>query len=69
MTDDEVRHVLNSLPKPFCEIKTGYNVPRLQNTPENHDLVRWLDSRNIVSSWSVSEFFTDTIKVNLYRRR
>lgn len=69
MTDDEVRHILNSLPKPFCEIKIGYNVPRLQNTPENQDLVRWLDSRNIISSWSVSEFFTDTIKVNLYRRR
>lgn len=69
MTDDEVHHVLNNLPKPFSEIKTGYHVPRLQNTPENQDLVRWLDSRKIISSWSVSEFFTDTIKVNLYRRR
>nr|WP_234240092.1 ATP-binding protein [Halomonas desiderata] len=69
MTDDEVHHVLNALPKPFSEIKTGYHVPRLQNTPENQDLVKWLDSRKIISSWSVSELFTDTIKVNLYRRR
>ncbi|MDW7747255.1 ATP-binding protein [Halomonas sp.] len=69
MTDDEVHHVLSNLPEPFSEIKTGYHVPRLQNTPENQDFVRWLKSRKIISSWSVSEFLTDTIKVNLYRRR
>ncbi|ABA89665.1 hypothetical protein Pcar_2426 [Syntrophotalea carbinolica DSM 2380] len=68
MTDDEVRHVLDNLPKPFSEIKTGYNTPKLKNTPENQDLVRWLDARNIISSWSESRFFTDDIKVNLYRR-
>lgn len=67
MTDDEVHHVLANLPRPFSEIKTGYNWPRLQNTPENEDLVRWLDSRNIISSWSESSFFTDEIRVNLYR--
>lgn len=68
MTDDEVRDVLANLPKPFSEIKTGYTTPRLENTPENKDLVRWLDSRNIISSWSEGSFFTDDIKVNLYRR-
>ncbi len=67
MTDDEVHHVLDNLPKPFSEIKIGYNTPSLQNTPENQDLVRWLDSRNIISSWSDSSFFTDKIRVNLYR--
>lgn len=69
MTGDEVYHVLNNLPKPFSEIKTGYHVPRLQNTPDNQELVKWLESRKIISSWSVGEFLTDTIKVNLYRRR
>lgn len=68
MTDDAVRDVLANLPKPFSEIKTGYTTPRLKNTPENQDLVRWLDSRNIISSWRESGFFTDDIKVNLYRR-
>lgn len=68
MTNDEVHHVLASLPKPFSEIKTGYMTPRLKNTPENQDLVRWLDSRNIISSWSESSLFSDTIKVNLYRK-
>ncbi len=69
MTDDEVHHVLANLPRPFSEIKTGYNTPRLQNTSENQDLVRWLDSRNIISSWSEAGFFTNCIRVNLYRRR
>jgi len=68
MTVDEVRYVLANLPRPFSEIKTGYNVPRLQNTAENQDLVRWLKSRKIISSWSEGGFFTNEIKVNLYRR-
>lgn len=68
MTDAEVRHLLASLPPPFCEIKTGYNIPRLMNTAENQNLVKWLDSRNIISSWSKGGFLTDDIRVNLYRR-
>ncbi len=68
MADDEVRHVLANLSKPFSEIKTGYNKPRLENTPENQKLVRWLDSRNIISSWSEGSFLDDDIRVNLYRR-
>jgi len=67
MTDDEVRHLLSNLQEPFSEIKTGYNIPRLENTPENKDLVRWLDSRDIISSWSDGGFFTNDIRVNLYR--
>lgn len=68
MTDDEVRHILASLPKPFSDIKTGYSKPRLKNTPENQNLVRWLDSRKIISSWSRGGLLTDDISVNLYRR-
>lgn len=67
MTDDEVRHVLTKLPSPFCEIKTGYGVPRLRNNPENLALVKWLDSRDIISSWSEGSLFSNDIRVNLYR--
>ncbi|MEZ9370456.1 ATP-binding protein [Shewanella sp. 10N.286.51.B2] len=67
MTNDEVRLALSNLPKPFSEIKTGYNSPRLKNTPENQLLVKWLDSKGIISS-STDSFYTDEIKVNLYRR-
>ena len=68
MSDDEVHHVLANLPHPFSEIKTGYFTPRLKNIPANRDFVKWLDSRNIISSWGEDRLFTDDIKVNLYRR-
>ena len=70
MDDDEVRGLLGALPKPYCEIKTGHLSPRLDNTSENMELVEWLDSRNIISSWShQTGFFSgDYIKVNLYRK-
>ncbi|MDP9894307.1 hypothetical protein J2W32_003183 [Variovorax boronicumulans] len=68
MSDEEVRYVLASLPRPFSEIKTGYATPRLKNNSENRDLVKWLASRHIISSWGEDRFFTDDIKVNLYRR-
>ena len=67
LADDEVRDILASLPRPFSEVKIGYSVPRLKNSPENLDLVRWLDSRNIISSWSEGGFFSNDIRVNLYR--
>lgn len=69
MTDDDVRKVLSNLPKPYSEIRSGYSKPKLKNTPENLELVKWLDARNIISSWSVGGLFTDDIKVNLYRSR
>lgn len=68
MTDEEVRSVLENLPKPLSEIKVGYNSPRLENSPENRDLVKWLKSRNLISSWSEGRLFGDEIRVNLYRR-
>ena len=66
LSNDEVRDVLVTLPKPYSKITTGYHTPRLKDTPENKVLVTWLDSRKIISSWKVSDVFKD-IKVNLYR--
>lgn len=70
MDDSEIRRLLESLPKPYCEIKTGHFTARLENTPENIELVQWLDSRDIISSWSnQTGFFSgDYIRVNLYRK-
>ncbi len=70
MENDEVRRLLESLPRPYCEIQKGYVSPRLDDTPQNIELVRWLDSRDIISSWSyqTSYFSGDCIKVNLYRK-
>jgi len=68
MAVEEVRQVLANLPPPFSDIKTGYFSPRLKNTPENQDLVRWLELRKIISSSSEGAYFTNDIKVNLYRK-
>jgi len=66
--NDEVRQVLANLPQPFSEIKTGYKSPVLKNNLENIELVKWLDSRNIISSWSEGGLLNNSIKVNLRRR-
>ncbi len=69
LTDNDVRQVLAGLPLPYSEIKTGYHTPRLDNNSENRTLLGWLDSRNIISSWKVYKgFFTEDLRVNLYRR-
>jgi hypothetical protein len=66
MIDDEVRIVLDGLPRPFSDIKTGYSTPRLQNNAQYLDLVGWLNSRGFISSWSEA-FLSGDIKVNLKR--
>lgn len=68
LTDDEIRQVLAGLPLPYSDIKPGYHTPRLDNSSENRTLLGWLDSRNIISTWKVEKgFFTDYLRVNLYR--
>ena len=67
ISDDEIFHVLASLPKPFADIKKGYNRPKLKNTAENRKLATWLDSRKIISSWSDGGLFNDDIKIYLRR--
>jgi hypothetical protein len=70
MTVDEAREVLAELPRPFSEITTGYHTPRLPRSDNNRELVRWLESRDIISSWSEGGgwFQGDDIRVNLKRR-
>ncbi|MCJ2376060.1 ATP-binding protein [Vibrio sp. ZSDZ34] len=68
VSDDEVRRILKKLPDPYCEIKTGYRSPRLMDNQQNQELVRWLESRRIISSWKKDIIFDDKIKVNLFRR-
>jgi hypothetical protein len=71
MTIDEAREVLVTLPDPFSEITTGYHTPRLPKSDENRELVQWLESRGIISSWSEGGgwFLGDEIRVNLKRRQ
>lgn len=68
LSDDDVRRILTDLPRPYSEIKSGNYSARLANTAENLALAEWLDARNIISSWSEGGWFSDDIRVNLYRR-
>lgn len=67
LSDLDVREILAALPAPYSEIKTGYRAPIIDKAGVNLDLVRWLDRRNIISSWRET-VFGDAIRVNLYRR-
>lgn len=67
LADEDVREILALFPEPFSDIKTGYNIPRIKKTRENIELVKWLESRDIISSWGEA-FFSDEIRINLYRR-
>lgn len=70
LTVDEACQILVALPKPYSEISTGYHTPRLAKSDRNRELVQWLDSRGIISSWSEGGgwFNGDEIRVNLKRR-
>ena len=70
MTVDEARLVLAELPSPFSEITTGYHTPRLPKSDKNRELVQWIESRGMISSWSEGGgwFTGDDIRVNLKRR-
>jgi hypothetical protein len=65
--DQEVRDILASFPKPFSEIRTGHHIPMIADTLENRELLTWLDSRKIISSWREA-YFTNELRINLYRR-
>ena len=65
-SDEDVREILVSLPKPFSEIKRGYGIPMLEKTETNVALATWLDARNIISSWSIG--WLGDIRINLFRR-
>lgn len=68
MNATKVRNILSKLPAPYSEIKTGYNTPRLKNTLENKNLVKWLHDKKFISSWSENDVGSNDLKVNLYRR-
>ncbi len=70
MAVDEARQLLTELPRPFSEITTGHHTPRLPKSDKNRELVQWLESRGIISSWSEGGgwFRGDEIRVNLKRR-
>lgn len=73
LSKESVREVLQALPDQFCQINTGRHSPRIPNTTENLELVTWLQSRKIISSWKTVttwKFLSleEEIRINLLRK-
>jgi len=65
LSDDDVREILALLPRPFSEIKSGYNTPQLKHTQINAEFADWLSARKIISS--VGKGREGKIRINLRR--
>jgi hypothetical protein len=69
MSDEQVRAVIQQLPKPYSEIEPGWRQPTIPNTPENQELVRWLQSRSIISSSKVTVSFFSDAEIRIFNFR
>lgn len=66
---EQVKDILQAMPSPLPDIKPGWSMPKLEDTPVNVDFVTWLKARGIISSWSRGKgFFGDGIRINLFRK-
>ncbi|UWU12037.1 ATP-binding protein [Sinorhizobium medicae] len=69
MSDEQVRAVIQQLPKPYSEIEPGWRQPTIPNTLENQELVRWLQSRSIISSSKVTVSFFSDAEIRIFNFR
>lgn len=67
--DNAVLSILSKLPHPYSQINYGHQKPILENTKENVELASWLDSRNIISSWTPPKSQSEPIRLYLYKNR
>ena len=68
LTDGLIRSVLSNLPAPYNSIKKGYHKPKISKTTDNLTLVKWLDARDFISSYSHVKHTDKEITVNLFRK-
>jgi hypothetical protein len=68
LENSQIREILDVLPEPFSEIKTGHGSPRINKSDVNIEFVTWLKSRNFISSWSLVGFFVEEIRINLFHK-
>ncbi|SFT66640.1 hypothetical protein SAMN05444141_102635 [Pseudovibrio denitrificans] len=67
LSADQIWNTIHRLPKPFSEIKPGWRQPTVPNTPENRELVNWLETRSIISSSKLTLFKTE-IRIYNFRK-
>ena len=69
LSDEQVRAAIQLLPKPYSEIEPGWRQPTIPNTPENPELVRWLQSRSIISSSKLTVSFFSDAEIRIFNFR
>jgi len=67
MTPQEVRSIIQQLPKPYSDIASFGKSPKLERHPLNEELVSWLIERRLISS-STPTLLGDEIRLNTFRK-
>jgi hypothetical protein len=67
LTPQEVRTIIEQLPKPYSDIAVFGKSPKIDRHPLNEELVSWLTERRLISS-STPTLLGDEIRVNTFRK-
>lgn len=67
MTPQEVRAIIQQLPKPYSDIAVFGKSPKLERHPLNEELASWLTERRLISS-STPSLLSDGIRLNTFRK-
>ncbi len=67
LTSEQVRQILSSLPEPFHNIPTYGNSLSIPDTPENEELVSWLEEQEIISSSTLVKK-KNLIRINKFKK-
>lgn len=51
LSDEQVRGILAEFEEPYGDIVSYGKSPKIQNISENRSMVKWLEQRQIISSW------------------
>lgn len=59
LDDDDVRDVLQAIPRPVADIRPGWITPKIGGGEVNRAFVTWLQTRGFIASWKQGGLFDD----------
>lgn len=68
LNESTIRQILAKLPKPYSDIKTGWDTPMLERNEVNQQMASWLKGRNLISSFSAGVWAKEKIRINNFRK-
>lgn len=68
LDDEDVREVLQALPRPVADIRPGWITPKIGGSEVNRAFATWLQTRGFISSWKQGGVFDDDIRLNMFRK-